>query len=76
MNNTCSPHKIESLLDAIKVPEASSQDKVISWTTATMAALNRLVSDFGDYPDMVEPLLMALLQVNSAQMVHYGVTSI
>ena len=65
MISTCSPHKIEGLLEAIKSNEAGSQEKVRSWSTATMAALSRLMSDYNDYPDMVQPLVMALLQVSS-----------
>ena len=65
MKSICSPHKIEGLLNAIKGNEAGSQEKVRSWNMAVMAALSRIVTDYGDYPDMVQPLVMALLQVSS-----------
>ena len=37
--------------------------QVVSWTKAVSVAISRLKNGFGEYPDLVEPFVMALHQV-------------
>ena len=65
LGTVCAPDRIQSMLSAVK--EISSggtvMQQVLSWTKAVSVAISRLKNDFGEYPDLVEPFVMALHQV-------------
>lgn len=65
LGTVCAPDRIQSMLSAAK--EISSggaiMQQVVSWTKAVSVAISRLKNGFGEYPDVVEPFVMALHQV-------------
>lgn len=65
METVCAPRRIQSIL--IAASEVSTGDpvtkEVISWTKAVSTAISRIKEDFKEFPDVVEPFVMALDQV-------------
>ena len=77
MESVCAPRRIQSMLIAANevLPGNSVIEQVVSWTKAVSAAISRLKEDFKEFPDVVEPFVMALDQVCLCNATHLTVTS-
>ena len=64
LGTVCAPDRIQSMSVAEETSSGVAiMQQVVSWTKAVSVAISRLKNGFGEYPDLVEPFVMALHQV-------------
>ena len=62
----CSPQRVQSIMESAKllVNDQNTLPPILSWSKATSAAANKLINDFEDFEDVVQPFVMALKLVS------------
>ena len=67
-----SPERVEAVLGIATDSTASAleREKVASWICASSSAIDTVKSRFSEYPDVVVPFVMGMVQVRMCVLIH------